>query len=96
MPKRFSYAIVCLTFILILVSACQPAPTPLPTPVPPTATPLPPTPTAIAPLEEETRAPLWTFATQGEVWSSRRWQMGRSTSAATIIFCMPWISTARS
>src|SRR5512135_215452 len=72
MLKHFLYVAVCLTLMMTLVSACQPQPTAtqVPTAVPPTPTALPPTPTAIAPLEEGTRAPLWTFATQGEVWSS--------------------------
>src|SRR5512134_252340 len=70
MSKRLSYVVVCLAFLMTLVSACQSEPTPIPTPVPPTATAVPPTPTAIAPLEEGTRAPLWTFATQGEIWGS--------------------------
>ena len=76
MSKRFLYTIECLAFMLTLVSVvsgCQPAtlvpPPPTVTPVPPALTAAP-SPKASAALEEGTRAPSWTFTSQGEVWSS--------------------------
>lgn len=68
MSKRFWRAVGCLTAITTLISACQPAPGEVATESP-TAT-LAASPTPLQPLEPGTCPPLWTFATQGEVWSS--------------------------